>query len=84
LLRIGWVIHGFRHMGLRLFFETGSTAGIQPTLARRRLVQRFRPARRSRPTRRPPSHPGDRRSQLWPPADGVNIGEAMVLGTLAS
>jgi toxin HigB-1 len=29
------VIHGFRHKGLRLFFEAGSTAGIQPALARK-------------------------------------------------
>ena len=29
------MIHGFRHKGLRLFFEAGSTAGIQPALARK-------------------------------------------------
>jgi proteic killer suppression protein len=33
------VIHGFRHKGLRLFFETGSTAGIQPALARKLRLQ---------------------------------------------
>ena len=27
------MIHGFRHKELRLFFEAGSTAGIQPALA---------------------------------------------------
>lgn len=38
-LRIDWVIHGFRHRGLRQFFETGSTAGIQPALARKLRLQ---------------------------------------------
>ena len=29
------MIHGFRHKGLRLFFEACSTAWIQPALARK-------------------------------------------------
>ena len=33
------MIHGFRHKGLQLFFETGSTAGIQPALARKLSLQ---------------------------------------------
>ena len=33
------MIHGFRHKGLRLFFEAGSTAGIQPALARKLRLQ---------------------------------------------
>ena len=33
------MIHGFRHKGLRLFFETGSTAGVQPALARKLRLQ---------------------------------------------
>jgi proteic killer suppression protein len=33
------VIHGFRHKGLRLFFEMGSTAGIQPALVRKIRLQ---------------------------------------------
>ena len=33
------MIHGFRRKGLRLFFEMGSTAGIQPALARKLRLQ---------------------------------------------
>jgi len=33
------MIRSFRHKGLRKFFETGSTAGIQPTHAARLRLQ---------------------------------------------
>ena len=33
------MIHGFRHKGLHLFFETGSTAGVQPAPARKLRLQ---------------------------------------------
>lgn len=33
------MIKSFRHKGLRLFFETGSTAGVQATHARRLRMQ---------------------------------------------
>jgi len=35
----GYVIEAFRHKGLRLFFETGKTAGIQPSLGRKLRLQ---------------------------------------------
>ena len=35
----GYVIQAFRHKGLRLFFETGKTAGIQPSLGRKLRLQ---------------------------------------------
>jgi len=36
---VGLVIQDFRHKGLRQFFETGSTAGIQAPLARKLRLQ---------------------------------------------
>ena len=33
------MIHGFRHKGLRVFFETGSTARTPPALARQLRLQ---------------------------------------------
>ncbi len=36
---MGHVIQDFRHKGLRQFFETGSTAGIQAPLARKLRLQ---------------------------------------------
>ena len=33
------MIQGFRHKGLRLFFEMGATAGIQPSLGRKFRLQ---------------------------------------------
>ena len=33
------MIRNFRHRGLRLFFETGTTRGINPNLARRIAVR---------------------------------------------
>ena len=36
---MGLVIQDFRHKGLRQFFETGSTAGIQAPLARKLRLQ---------------------------------------------
>ena len=35
----GYVIQAFRHKGLRLFFETGKTAGIQPSLGGKLRLQ---------------------------------------------
>jgi plasmid maintenance system killer protein len=35
----GDLIQGFRHKGLRQLFETGSNAGIQPSLARKLSLQ---------------------------------------------
>ena len=37
--RVWWLIQDFRHKGLRQFFETGSTAGIQASLARKLRLQ---------------------------------------------
>lgn len=33
------LIQSFRHKGLRLFFETGETTGIQPALSRKLRLQ---------------------------------------------